>query len=411
MAHHGGMAGNVEINASAFLQIEHYDRQNENVNNTGIYKLYNTYSASYDAGLWLNARTVIFGSHQLLFGADFKSGKLDATDIYRTSTDELTYGGKMLFGGLFIQDEFKMISGRVAVQLALRFDMARFHGGFLNVINPTAATGFIRTDMTEYSDNTWNELSPKINVTWLIGGQVNTYLSYSRGFMPPKLDDLCRSGKISKGFKLANPNLQPETVGTLEWGWNLYPVKGFSIQPSLYWSDGRDFQYFVSTGDSLETGDGQLRPVLQRRNVSQVTILGAELAVNYDIRENFRLFLNYAYNHCYINKFEGAGNQGDLSGNILIESPENLFSGGIIWNNRIIPFSVSGSYTGSQWYDDENTTLIEGYFLLDDKFYKDFLEHYSVSVSLENLLDNRYIDRKGLEAPGRFIMVELSAKI
>lgn len=113
------------------------------------------------------------------------------------------------------------------------------------------------------------QISPKLALQYAIKKNLGAYVSVASGFMPPKTDDLTKSGKISKGFKLANPELKPESLLNYEAGINWMPSKKLSIEPSVYYSRGYDFQYFVATGDSVETGGADLKPVLQRQNVAR----------------------------------------------------------------------------------------------------------------------------------------------
>ncbi len=124
--------------------------------------------------------------------------------------------------------------------------------------------------------------------------------------MPPKLDDLTRSGKITKGFKLANPELKPETITSYEWGWNMNLSNKLNFQPSVYYSLGKDFQYFVATGDSVDTGGSSLKPVLQRQNISEAEILGAEITISYKPFKTLNIIGAYAFNNSKIKEFKSA---------------------------------------------------------------------------------------------------------
>ena len=133
--------------------------------------------------------------------------------------------------------------------------------------------------------------------------------------MPPMLDDMCKSGKIRKGFKIANPGLRPETLINYELGSTALLIDKIRIEPSVYLSQGKDFQYLIGTGDSIDTGGDDLKPVFQRRNVSEIRILGAELTFTYSILPNLIYAANYAYNHSTITEYDADSESNmDLSG-------------------------------------------------------------------------------------------------
>ncbi len=228
--------------------------------------------------------------------------------------------------------------------------------------------------------------------------------------MPPKLDDLSKSGKINKGFKLANPELGPEYLTNYELGATLDFYDKMSFKPSVYLSDGRDFQYFVGTGDSVDTGGDELKPVYQRKNVSSVRILGFEISGNYNPIRQLSLAVNYSYNNSTISDFKADKQEKDLNGKFLIEVPEHMAYVGIDWRNKFFTTKLSYNYIGSQWYDDENTILIDAYQTIDLKLSKVFARNYFIGLTVQNILDNKYIDRKGYQAPGRFIISEIKYK-
>lgn len=401
-------AGAWQVNAKAFLQHEMEERVSENINQAGKYKLSDNVDRTLDYGLWASLTRSVGKHHTLSAGVDVKAGTMDSELIYRTTPDRLDYGGEMLFTAVFVRDDLSFGDGRWNLHAGLRLDRANFSGGFLRATDPTSATGFLRDIEDTFSNQSWHELSPHAGIRYAINGSHSVYVSYGRGFMPPKLDDLSRSGKISKGFKIANPALQPETVDTWEAGWNLVTPSGFQVLPTVYYSLGHDFQYFVSTGDSIDTGGSEMKPVLQRRNISEVAILGAEIEAKYYFRPDRYLYLTYAYNHTEITGYPANPDYNkDLEGNELIEVPAHLGSAGIFFSSKFLDLSGEISYTGDQWYDDGNTVLVDGYTLVNLHFQKEFLHHLLVSLSVENLFDVRYLDRKGYRAPGRFIIASI----
>ena len=84
--------------------------------------------------------------------------------------------------------------------------------------------------------------------------------------MPPKLDDLSGSRKIRRGFKIANPELQPEVISSIEWGFDWSFREKLLVKPSIFYSLGNDFQYLVGTSDFIDSGSENPIPVYQRQN-------------------------------------------------------------------------------------------------------------------------------------------------
>lgn len=399
--------GKADLNIKFFYQQEDYDKIRESMNSRGKYKLSEAFSLKQDYGMWSTISFKLLKNQNISMGFDAKKGTLDANLIYRTSPDNLRNFGKLDFYGFFAQDEISLLNQHLKITAGIRFDMASFYKSGINVLNPTSATGFIESYKNHFDDESWNQISPKIAVLYNINKNLNTFLSYSTGFMPPKLDDLTRSGKITKGFKLANPDLQAETITSCEWGWNIDLKNNIYIQPSVYFSKGKDFQYFVATGDSIDTGGSSLKPVLQRRNITEVDIKGAEITIDWQILSNLKMIAAYAYNHSVISEFELKNDYDtDIEGKFLIDVPKNQASLSVFWKNKIIHASLIYSCMGSQWYNDENTQKIDAYHLFDLELSKKLFDNFEIQLLVQDLLDEQFIDRKGRLSPGRFILAK-----
>lgn len=410
-ANYQGVFNKTIVNAQAFYQLEYETKQSESVSsNSGKYKLSVREGRKDDIGLWINATTHFSERNILTYGVDIKQGSASVETIYKTSTDELTYEGMLDFYGLFIQDEFKFMDEKFILVAGARMDFSKYHKGSLNVLNPTTNTGFTESFYEEFDENSWNAFSPKLALKYRLTKNHSLYISYSQGFMPPKLDDLSKSGKIRKGFKIANPELGPEYLTNYELGATLHLLEKITIEPSVYYSLGKDFQYFVGTGDSIDTGSDELKPVYQRQNISDVEIIGAEISTTYKPMASLTISANYTYNHSTIKEFKGATEEKDLTGKYLIEVPKHMAYFGATWNNKFFNATLAYNYISSQWYDDENTILISDYQTVDVQISREFFESLNISLDIQNILDNEYVDRKGYLSPGRFIILEAAYK-
>ena len=408
-ANYQGIFNKTRLNVLAFYQHENEFKQSESISsNTGKYKLSERDSYKDDYGLWINATSFLSDKNTLTYGVDLKQGKADVTTTYITSTDVLNYLGTLDFYGFFIQDEIKFLNKKFIFVAGARMDFAKYHNGQLIIENPTSNTGFITPFNEDFISSSWSSFSPKLALKYNFARAHSAYISYSQGFMPPKLDDLSKSGKIRKGFKLANPELGPEYLTNYELGFNFNFFDKLTIEPSVYYSLGKDFQYFVGTGDSIDSGGDALKPVYQRQNIASVEVIGAEISINYYVLKNLHLSANYTFNHSTIKEFKKPEDyEKDITGKYLIEVPKHMAYAGISWNNKYFNATVSYNYISSQWYDDENTILIEAYDIIDLQISRAFGNHLYASLTIQNILDNEYIDRKGYLSPGRYITGEI----
>jgi len=394
-----------------FYQNEHYLRQSETMSarKGKKYTLYTTDAYRIDQGIWTNVIYHARSNMDLILGLDLKRGTADGRDIYLTSTDILGNKGKMNFLAVFTEYEWQPFQKKMTILAGLRYDIAWFFGGAFMIEEPTTLTEFMVQYPTVFEDETWQAVSPKLGLKYFLNRNLNLYLSYSHGFRPAMLDDICRNGNISKGFKLANPQLKPENVDNFEIGTNWHPFSSLGIEPSIYYTIGTDFQYFVGTGDSISTGGDNLKPVLQRQNVSRVRVIGGEITLSWQIIKHLFFTANYAYNDSRIVAFDTTGRIAkDLTGKYLMEVPKNQAFAGIYYNSHILQASLVFNYKGAQWTDDENTRKTDGYSTFDLKVGKTFFRALTTSLIVQDIFNIRYIDSKGNISPGRFFMLNLS---
>lgn len=403
--------GRYNLVANGFYQFENYLRQNETRSSrqSGKYTLYETDSRRVDYGLWVNLTNKIRSSQSLTFGLDMKQGRVDASDIYFTSSDILTNRGTMSFFALFAEYELALFRQRLNIITGLRWDIAWFTGGSFTIEYPSSLSEFMTDYPTNFSDEAWNAVSPKLGLKYNFNPYRNLYLSYARGFRPPILDDMCKNGNINKGFKMANPKLRPETIDNIEAGANVIIVRRIMLEPSVYFSFGRDFQYFVSNGDSVYTGGDNLKPVMQRKNISRVRIMGGEVTLTVPIIRHLSFRANYAHNDSRITRFNSTDDpEKDLTGKVLMEVPANQAFACLIFNPSWLNAAITCRYVGNQWIDDENTRQTQGYITFDLKASHVFFGNLTAAVSVQDLLNRRWSDSKGQLSTGRYIMISLS---
>jgi len=400
-----GKLKKTDYNLHAFAQRENYLQQSESVSaNSGNYKLSESPQISLDYGMMTSFSRNINETHDLTYGFDFKESSLDAKDIYRTASDYIERKGSLSFAGIYFQDNWQLTSKYIA-GLGVRADFARFHSGSITATDPTSNTGFTDDYYEAYPQAHWFALSPKLSLKNTVNSKFNHYISVAKGFRPPTIDDMCSTRKINKGFKIANPNLKPEELISFEYGFSLIPVKNMKLQAAVYYTLGSDFQYFVGTGDSIDTGGGSLKPIVKRENISKVTVKGFELNFSYSVKENLIFKANYAYNKAEIKEFDlDHFIAENLEGKQIIETPSHQAFASLTFTSRFVNTSLVYNYIGKQWLDDGNTLFTEDYSLLDLSFAKAIKEKIRISFDIQNLANLKYVDKKGYESPGRFLI-------
>lgn len=414
-ARYSGLVGNARIELNAYLKNENYLRQNEGIKkNTGKYTLYNSDNINTDKGIMLNFSENVSHlinmkhlSNTLTGGIDIKQGSTSASDIYRTSTDTISYSGKMNYYGLFLQDEQTLIKDKLRFTLAVRIDNVFFSNASFHTYSPSVSVSeFLLPYNKDYSNEQWNAFSPKVGLKYFFTKNTDIYISYSNGFRPSTLSDLCLAGDVNKGFKLPNPALKPEMLNDYEAGFSFNNDK-ITFEPTVFYSIGKQFQYFVATGDSVTTTSDKAKPVIRRENIDRADIYGAEIDIRYMFSEHFALLANYTFSNSKITD-TGLENGKNLNGKYLIETPKHLAFAAFIWQNKIVDFTITCKYKSKQWIDDLNTVPLGDWIDFDMKLQKKINNNFTAALTIQNIVDRRYTDSKGLLNPGRYINAQLS---
>jgi iron complex outermembrane receptor protein len=407
---------NVKLKFLAFGNEEWFERLNEYMRESE-YNLYLVESKRSDRGANLTITVPMTKVNDLVTGLDYRFGSVLGQDIYYTSTDLITNEGKMNTYAAFIQDEFRMLNGRFQIIGGLRLNHARFYDGKFRIDDPSYSVQYL----VDYQDsvfqtNDWTHIDPKLSIQYRWSSSSRVYLSVARGFRAPALDDLCRTGKMRNGFKVANPDLKPEILDNLEAGGDLSLFGMAEISLSLFRSYGKNFLYYVATGDSVNLGY-KLTPVFIKSNISIVEITGLEMETRVTPASWGSIFANYTYNNSVIRRFDPlhANLDKDLTGNHLTNVPENKFTAGITCHNRLVNFSLIWKYIGRRYINDENendlylqSATYSPYQTLGLKLWYNLKKHYTFAFSLDNVFDERFIDDRLQQSPGRQFTFEFN---
>jgi len=413
-----GSVEKLKLNSSLYFLTEDYKKVNEYMKDD--YTWYNVLSVRSDYG-WITTLTGSAGKHHVITGGfDFKNGGVDAYDKYYTSTDIVYNQGKMNTYALFSQDEIALLDDKIRIVAGLRFDMATYYDGSFRIENPSLETEFMKAYLAPAMPvQHWKALSPRLSVQYKWNNSGRIYAVYSRGFRASTLDDLCRSGRIKGGFKIANPSIKPEFLSNYEAGIDFSPTGKIHLSGSLYYSRGKDFQYYVSNGQTIDMGFGD-RPIFIRDNISDVQIYGAEAEVKYDVLPSLSFFANYAYTHVTILHYSRIAENDtiDLTGKFLTDIPEHIFSAGANFTQRFVNASLFIRYTSPMWINDQNsidevvlTDRYAAFSTIDLRLWKQFKSRYRLTLNIQNILDVKYYDSKDAVCPGRFITCEFSVSI
>ncbi len=392
---------------NSFFQREDYFRVSERGTPGQNYSRFNVESDRDDMGATLDLFHDAGGTHAFTGGIEFKVGSVDGGDFYQTSDDEVINRGKMRFLAGYLQDEISLFDRRLHVLLGMRYDYVTFFDGYFRA---TEGVMFRGAPLAGFNDdnienNSWSTFSPRIALRYNPSDFINGYVSYARGFRASILDDLSRTGIFRGRIKIANPELGPETLDNFEAGLELRPFWRLSISPTLFYSHGNDFLYFVAR----EMPDGS--DVWRRENVSSVRMGGAELDARYFVSDALTLTASYTY---YLSEILSFPDNPELEGKELTYTPRHQARAMLQWRNPIADLGLTVHYKGSQFSSDDNNAgndgspEIDAWTTFDLMVSRRFFDSFSAAIQVIDILDNRYLETIDVMSPGRMVHLRLS---
>jgi outer membrane receptor protein involved in Fe transport len=206
------------------------------------------------------------------------------------------------------------------------------------------------------AEDTFDAFSPKVGAIFKLlgagndGPALNAYGAYSQAFLPPRRP----SALVPADVPL---NLQPEDIENYEAG-----LKGSLLGGRL----SLEGSYFQMTEDGVVLNRRQgafFRPT----NAGQRKFKGVETGLGWSSAP-VSTYVNASF---YRNRFgefiiESSGGNTVLTGNRLVLAPDYVVNWGA--NVRPVPFidlTLDVKHVSATFGDDENTTEIDGYMLVD----------------------------------------------
>lgn len=414
--HYKGRSGHLRYTALIYSNLESYFRVYEYMRE-GEYQLYEADAARLDHGMNADLSYAGIPHHQVGFGISLKTGAVKGTDTYYTTTDIIHNQGNMDIISFYAQDEVNLAGDRLKASAGLRYDHARFHNAAFSIDYPSYSIEFYKDyAFSSMPDKSWTALTPRFSLMYSPNQHLSSFISYAWGFRAPMLDDMCRTGTRRGTFAVANPDLQPELVKSLEAGGDVALGKGITLSLSAYRSIGEDFMYYVSTGDTVNMGY-RLAPVISKQNIGKVSIQGTEAEVKIQATASITAFVNHAYTDARIleHQINNAAVDSNLTGRYLTDIPSHKLSAGISWQTTGLGASLRLVYHGKTWINEYNMVDTEyfqarqfdDYVLLNLRLEKKVYRFIKASLQIDNLLNTRFIDSRIQQNPGRMIFVKI----
>ncbi|HWB32641.1 MAG TPA: TonB-dependent receptor [Acidobacteriaceae bacterium] len=326
--------------------------------------------ASADATLDLSPIALVLGSDvRDIRATDFETPVSIATGKVSGLADT---SARQRFVGGFV--EAVAARGGWSGALSLRVDSA----SNMDARTYTAPTAIPQPTLTP--DRSEIITSPRLGLLRRIGPHANIHASVFRAFRTPTMNELYRTGQVGQETTQANSQLLSERAT----GWEL----GASYEAPLATLSGTYFWTQINRPVSAVFVSQTSTSILNKRqNLGQIVSQGTELHMDLFPRRAVSAALGYQYAHAVVTQFSA---QPDLVGNWIPQVPRQSFTAQLrAAGERAGEVTLAARASGHAFDDSANTYTLRSFFELDLSARHDFGRNWSVTLLMDNLLNQR----------------------
>ncbi|XZG70945.1 TonB-dependent receptor family protein [Chitinibacteraceae bacterium HSL-7] len=318
------------------------------------------------------------GSWRLVGGTTFERSPDRQTEYNLAVTRDRESGKYVSYRQLDLRRDYEVMLENAALygeahwQLApawrvsagARYDRVSYD--FDNHLTPSATTGAV--DQTQ----SFSAVSPRLGLTWQASPAINVFASASRAFTPPEVSALFSS--------LNTPDLKEATFDNVEAGIRAEPMKGLTLETTVYQLTGHD----EIVNFSLQPGRSE------PRNAGKTRHTGVEFGAAFtQARWDARVSGAYARH-----KFVDYQAAPDLSydGRDMPAAPNWIANAELgVKPLDALRVALEMQYVGEYWMNNANTVRYGGYTLANLRASWQFKD-WELWGSITNLTDRRYAE-------------------
>ncbi len=317
---------------------------------TGRYDM-QTLGAEGQASRWVGAR------NRVTAGAELRQDSVDISDMGQLidkSTDN---------SAVFAQDELE--AGICRFTFGLRYDYAADYSGF------------------------W---SPRAGLVVGLTDDAEVFASVNQAHLAPSLSDRYVKVVYQGMAFIGNPDLDPETVTAYELGFRVRPEASLSLQVTGFYQDLED------SFDFLMAPDGTFRNF----NATRSTIYGSEAEVRWTLPRGFSTYATLTYTEGTYDEFyrpEAEGNR------IAFLAPWKSTAGVEYRTAAGSTHGFHARYSDARYADAMNEVKLDDAVVADWRSRVALGPNLFLTVRVQNLFDEDYMELPGVEQPGRWTMI------
>ncbi|WP_312142734.1 TonB-dependent receptor domain-containing protein [Pantoea septica] len=296
-----------------------------------------------------------------------------------------------------------------------------------NLADLTAGSSVLTEEQLETlygSGNSDTEVLPSLTFQYDLTSTFTTYLQYKRGVQFPTASQLYGSWNLGSSYAgrgqyalVGNADLDTETSNNFEWGLKGEPVKGVTVNTSLFYNQYKNFIAYTrytraGKPDKFVNVPGNIYTTYQAENRDKAYIYGAELATRINFGSWFQPVdgLSATFALGYNEGKSKSSYSGDKYVDLDSVAPLKAIVG-LAWDDvqRGYGAAVTATFvkgkrateTGRESYSNSGAALadaageymrVPGYGMVDATAYWQVAKNVRLSGGVYNLTDRKYWD-------------------
>jgi iron complex outermembrane receptor protein len=263
-------------------------------------------------------------------------------------------------------------------------------------------------------DRQWLFLNPKVGVTYQLSQLANLYASYGRSGREPTRFDILGSARIDS-FNLASVQdvdaVRAEYVDNFEAGVR-FRSNRLSGQANLFYMQFTD--EIAPIGQAIPEGFIQLR-----KNITSSYRRGLEVAGQYRVLPVLTFIGNLSYLQSNIATFDPEDSEQIYQDVEPIISPSWIANSSVAYQVDAFSVALSARYVSESFLEPTNQPelTLPAFFVLNARASVRFLKNQTLSLHLNNLLDEPYytfgqpVQAGEATVPGYFVQAPFNAYV
>lgn len=339
-------------------------------------------------------------------GNDANFTRIDTSFLDRRSSDfDFPNFNAALFVEKIIRftESFSLIPGA-----RYEYIDAQSEGFFTNTVRINGFGDFITETIRDSTTNQRNILLYGLGLSKKIKERYELYANATANYRAINFTDV----QIQTNTQFVDPNIQDESGFSFDLGIRRLNFSPFFVEAGVFY-----LLYDNRIGEIIDDG------LRVRTNVGSAQIYGLELFLEVDILAALKqksehkasFFINGSLNKGEYTSINDRALVGVRTGNQLEDLPEYNIKTGVSYGYHGFSTSIQATFVGDQFSDAANTVdpfqgvfgVIPAYSVIDFSAKYLLSEHFSLSTSVNNVLDNFYFTRRATAYPGPGIIPAL----